>query len=463
MELKIENLKWETFEGRRTEYEKLENVFNNMVDEWIKNERLSPEDRKHYVRNNFFRKIVEHITHIVCAERPNVVVANESLQEYVDKVLFESKFFDNLNGAVKLSQVLSHIIIRVKKVDHLNHSVIEFVHPNKYDVEFDEWDATVPKKQSLIFERQIDNRFYRRKEEEWFDNDKKKFFWTQVDEMKDGNGEWVSQNKPAPLIHDFGFLIHVVRLDVMPGRFWGRPIFYDLEDNLREINNLVSQMVNVLRKHANPKLVMPSSMFDALVNKNKKLLKQNLIGEQYIEVGQLEIYRYDPNMDNAAKPEYVVWDAKLDSGFKLYNLLLDNLSKLGDVPVEVLRTQEGYGNLSGTAMLLSKTPSYNRAKEIATAFKQTVEKALYQCQQLDKMDGKLKQEPEFVTVTFDHTSSISTDEIKLEMEKYKEGLQSWEETAQRINNWNSRQLEIERKRIQEEKANKQVSQEGTSV
>ena len=332
----IETTKWSSFESRKAEYKRLEDVFNNMVDEWIANERMSPEDRKHYVKNNFFRKIVEHIAHIVCSELPNVVVSEESIQEYIDKVLFESKFYENLNGAVKLAQVLSHLIIRVKKSKHLKYSIVEFVHPNKYDIDFDEWDETAPKKQRLVFERQVDNTIFRRTEEEWFDDLTGKFIWSERFETKEQNGEYIEdKTKRIYFSHDFGFLIHIVKLDVLPGKFWGRPIFYDLEDNLREINNLITQIVNVIRKHANPKLVMPASMFDGLVNKNKKLLKKNLMGESFIEIGQMEVYRYDPNVDNAAKPEYVVWDAKLDSGYKLYNLLLDNVSKLGDVPVEV--------------------------------------------------------------------------------------------------------------------------------
>jgi hypothetical protein len=98
----------------------------------------------------------------------------------------------------------------------------------------------------------------------------------------------------------------------MSGKFWGISDYEDLVDLFFAINNRLSRNEHILDKHGDPILAVPQGVLDGSGN----VSRQNL--------GMIELPSHPMNGE-VSKPEYIVWDSKLESSFAQIDVLLEQL------------------------------------------------------------------------------------------------------------------------------------------
>lgn len=132
------------------------------------------------------------------------------------------------------------------------------------------------------------------------------------------------------------------------GAFYGPSDYRDLLSLFFAINNRLTKTDNILDKHSDPILAVPPGVID----EQGKVKKEAL--------GMFEVDNENPGFN---KPEYIVWNANLDSGFKEIDKIIDLLFMLGEIaPATMGMDKEGQTE-SGRALkfkLLSTIRKRNR-------------------------------------------------------------------------------------------------------
>lgn len=108
-----------------------------------------------------------------------------------------------------------------------------------------------------------------------------------------------------------------------PGEYWGSSdVSNDVLALQLELDNRLSQVAEILDKHARPKMIVPKGVLD----QNKK-----------VQNSALEFFEMNPGnplINQGGKPiepKYIVWDAKLDSNFKEIDNLTNQLLWATDI------------------------------------------------------------------------------------------------------------------------------------
>jgi inorganic pyrophosphatase len=117
-------------------------------------------------------------------------------------------------------------------------------------------------------------------------------------------------------------------------RFFGISDYADLDKLFYAVNNRFTKIDNILDKHGDPILTVPQGVLDEKGNVNKKSL------------GVIEIVDGD-----TGKPEYIVWDAKLESAFSEIEKLTDMVLMIAEISPDVLGMGKGITD-SGRALKL---------------------------------------------------------------------------------------------------------------
>lgn len=130
---------------------------------------------------------------------------------------------------------------------------------------------------------------------------------------------------------DRSLITHVVNWKT-GDRHFGLSDYYDLDSIFYAINNRISKVDNILDKHGDPILMLPPGILD-----EKGHVKKKALG--VIEMGEGE--------NN--KPEYIVWDAKLESAFSEIEKLVDFMYLIGEISPDILGIGEGKSE-SGRAL-----------------------------------------------------------------------------------------------------------------
>ena len=98
--------------------------------------------------------------------------------------------------------------------------------------------------------------------------------------------------------------------------FWGTSDYVDLESLFFALNNRMTKIDNILDKHSDPILAVPPGVID----ENGRIKKEAL--------GMFEVDNETPGFN---KPEYIVWNANLDSAEAEIDKLIDMLYMFSEV------------------------------------------------------------------------------------------------------------------------------------
>jgi hypothetical protein len=132
---------------------------------------------------------------------------------------------------------------------------------------------------------------------------------------------------------DRSLLIHVPNWKT-GNRYFGISDYADLDKLFYAINNRFTKVDNILDKHGDPILSVPSGVLD----ENGKVKKKAL---GVIEMGEGE----------TGKPEYIVWDAKLEAAYSQIEKLIDVMLMTAEISPDVLGMGKGMSD-SGRALRL---------------------------------------------------------------------------------------------------------------
>lgn len=149
-------------------------------------------------------------------------------------------------------------------------------------------------------------------------------------------------------------------------RHFGLSDYHDLDSLFYGLNNRLSKIDNILDKHGDPILMVPPGVLDEKGNVKKKAL------------GVIEV---EPG-DNG-KPEYVVWDASLESAFKEVEKLVDFLYLTAEISPDLLGLGEGVSE-SGRALKFKLMRTLAKAARKRLYYDQAIKDLIYRAQLLAK-------------------------------------------------------------------------------
>lgn len=194
----------------------------------------------------------------------------------------------------------------------------------------------------------------------WHDVDK---LFIQIHDTEDGSYEERIYNSPDGT---FGDLISAKKYN----KTSGKPLFFaivntptttnPLGTNDYEIINALSQkaiqrlmaILRVLDEHADPSMVGPHTLLSR-TDSGELVFKTN----KYYAVGKDEM-----------KPEYLVWNANLDSSFRAFDELCKQIYILSEMGETFIGAPSGSGNVvSGTAMRFKMISPLEKARRIQSA------------------------------------------------------------------------------------------------
>lgn len=132
------------------------------------------------------------------------------------------------------------------------------------------------------------------------------------------------------------------------GSFWGPSDYKDLESLFFALNNRLTKTDNILDKHSDPILAVPPGVID----EEGKVKKESL--------GMFEVDNENPGFN---KPEYIVWNANLESAFKQVDKIVDMLFMFSEIAPATMGADKNGQAESGRALkfkLLSTIRKRNR-------------------------------------------------------------------------------------------------------
>jgi hypothetical protein len=247
-------------------------------------------------------------------EQPKIVLENETNQKFVDKLWYESSMWTTLYEEALVSSYKGDSVLRILAVD--GEIKIDTVKPDVYFPVYNDNNVKAPVKEHILaYKQEINEKLYLVVE-----TYREGEIETKVYEFKDGviGGEYNPKELLGidPIVTTNlgkGYsLIHHIKNWGMSGKFWGISDYEDLMDLFFAINNRLSRNEHILDKHGNPILAVPANVLD----------ENGQVSRSRFDMIELPVH---PNTGESSKPEYIVWDSKLESSFAQIDVLLEQL------------------------------------------------------------------------------------------------------------------------------------------
>jgi hypothetical protein len=149
--------------------------------------------------------------------------------------------------------------------------------------------------------------------------------------------------------------------------FWGDSDYKDMDSLFFAINNRITKTDNILDKHSDPILAVPPGVID-----DEGKVKKEALG--LIEV--------DNEMPGFNKPEYIVWNANLDSAFKEIDKLIELLMLLTEISPAGTPIDKGGVAESGRALKFKLLATIRKRKRKILYYDQAIKDMLQTASQL---------------------------------------------------------------------------------
>jgi len=310
-----------------------------------------------YIVANFAGLTSHVMADMLFGEALTIDLENEKSQKYVDSLVHQNDLINQLYESAIINSRRGDDVfkIRIGKRNPLDNFakpeiIIEQVGANIYFPQFDSKAARNVTTQDIIATTFMDgNNCYLHKE-----THQPGVIYHEVFKYDPKSQTLISNEDPKR----FGFMevedtkikrsliFHVP--NYRDGRFWGPSDYKDLESLFFALNNRLTKTDNILDKHSDPILAVPPGVID----EEGKVKKEAL--------GMFEVDNENPGFN---KPEYIVWNANLESAFKQVDKILDMLFMFSEIaPATMGADKQGQAE-SGRALkfkLLSTIRKRNR-------------------------------------------------------------------------------------------------------
>lgn len=239
------------------------------------------------------------------------------------------------------------------------------------------------------------------------------------------------------------FLVFHVPNTRVNSTFFGMDDYHDLLPLMYAINNRISKVDNVLDKHGDPILAVPEGVLD-----ENGQVKRQAFGVIEIETGE-----------GVKKPEYIVWDAKLEASFAEVDKLLDFLFMTSETsPAAFGLDKEGQAE-SGRALKYKMLRTLAKKHRKQAYYDSVMKRMLWVAQEFSRANGLtcggLRVEGATEMPQIEWQDGIINDETELldiEERKVSGGFSSRVEALMRMEGINRKQAEARVKEADDDKS-----------
>lgn len=152
------------------------------------------------------------------------------------------------------------------------------------------------------------------------------------------------------------------------GGFFGRSDYYDLESLMFALNNRMTKTDNILDKHSDPILAVPTGVLD----ENGKVKREAL--------GLFEVDNENPGFN---KPEYITWNANLEAAEKQIEQLVEFLFMTSEISPATMGMDKDSGAAeSGRALKFKLLRTLAKMKRKRMYYDQAIKDILETAQEL---------------------------------------------------------------------------------
>lgn len=226
---------------------------------------------------------------------------------------------------------------------------------------------------------------------------------------------------------DCSLIFHVP--NVRNGDFFGTSDYADIEQLMFALNNRITKIDNILDKHSDPILAVPPGVIDEKGKVKKKALNM------------FEVDNENPGFN---KPEYIVWNANLDSAFKQVDKLVDMLymfSGIAQASTGYSSDENGSGQAeSGRALKFKLLSTIRKRNQKIIYYDIAVKEMLETAMELAKawnisIDGESVTTPEKPSIDWgDGVLNDAQEQVELEVQRVEGGLSTRADSIARLDN-----------------------------
>jgi len=405
-----------------------------------------------FVVANYAGLISRVCADLLFSEAPIVRVKNAQNQKFIDALMFENKLeIQNYESALSNSSLGDAIYkLRIGKrqpSDEKETIIIEDNIPHVYFPEIDSNNVRdIPKRQELAFKIKIGDKDYLRKEiheigsirnELWLlDNGVLKYQvpLSLIDEdLEEYQDTLVNRS----------MVYHVPNWKV-GRRFFGYSDYSDLGSLFFALDNRFTKIQNILDNHSDPILAVPEGILD----------EQGRVRREYLKMVEMPP---SSGGERPQKPEYVVWDASLESAFKEIDKLIEILFMTSETSPDILGMGQGQSD-SGRALKLKTMRTIAKVHRKRLYYDRALKDVLYTAQLLSQawgidIDGhRASGEAEVPEIVWLDGMPMSSESIDDEIKRIDAGLALTQDSLMRLDNLTEDQAKAKAEEIAKEKS-----------
>ena len=196
------------------------------------------------------------------------------------------------------------------------------------------------------------------------------------------------------------FVQHVPNLENID-EFWGASDYEDIESLQDALNNRISSIDEILDKHCNPILVLPTGIMRYDPNTDRYYALQK--DKEAIEVNDAEL--------GAKLPRYVTWDAQLNAAFGEIDKLVDLMMLTSQLSPTLFGLSNGNVSDSAKALKIRMVQTLAKINDKQMAYDSAIKNVMYAALWLENMNSKKVPKPEDVRIEWQ--DGLPDDELEI--------------------------------------------------
>ncbi|WP_411955533.1 phage portal protein [Alkalibacillus sp. S2W] len=417
MVIKLTDVEKSNLKKRKDKYERYEKLFN---DEHADVYDVEDNKKKKYISFNYLRKASKVMADGLAKNPPRYMVPEKDNQEFIEEVIFNNKLDVQLQEFVLGASYLGDCFIgvdivnleefeeygdgsRITNIKDIEY-IIHFIHPKHVIIKTDEVNKR--KIQAYIIQSKIeieDKEYYKQKI--ITRNSVEEYYYNAELTTQDNLDEKALEKSLTKTVqHNLNaFLIQHVPNLVVPGEIYGQSDYVDGEKIQKIINELITQLIDIFKKHGNPRLVLSGSVFDSMFEDEN--VEEDEEGNKYVNIGEVEVVRVESDGDEQPMVEMLTWDAKTTDSLELLKFAVNQLLSLMEISPELLGSSQtgGNGPESGRALTMRIISTLNKVARLRRNFDYSLKNILYVVQlwEAKYQPNKRISSPEKVDIMWD--------------------------------------------------------------
>ena len=333
-----------------------------------------------YVVSNFGGLMSRVVADMLFGEPVTIDVTDKN-QVFIDNLIEQNQLFSQLYETALVDSrrgdacLKLRIGLRHPKDDENTIIIEEFPATNYFPVLEQNATRNTPTQEVIAIQFKQNKRTYLHREihepglivnEVWGYDEKQRKLTSQEDPTKFGFDEQKETGVKRSLI------FHVPNVRDGSGYF-GTSDYVDLDSLFFALNNRMTSVDNILDKHSDPILAVPPGILD----EKGRVKKESL--------SMVEVDNEQPGFN---KPEYIVWNANLESAFKQIDKLIEVLFMFSEIaPASLGREQGGGMAESGRALKFKLLATIRKRNRKLRYFDQAMKDLLQTAQELSLVHG----------------------------------------------------------------------------